>query len=112
MTIITADSAKKEGSKATAEKALEAAGDGCDAIYISLDIDVVDGGYASGTGELSIGGLPPIELLDIMRELSKSSKIGVLDVVEVAPELDVRGRSERLAAEAIIELIAPKAFSA
>jgi agmatinase len=111
MTIITADSAKQEGTESVAEKALEIAGDGCDAIYVSLDIDVVDGGYASGTGELSIGGLTPIELLDLMRELSKSNKIGALDVVEVAPELDVRGRSERLAAEAIIELIAPMVFS-
>ena len=32
-------------------------------------------------------------------------------MVEVAPNLDIRGRSERLAAEAVIELIAPKVFA-
>jgi arginase family enzyme len=47
-----------------------------------------------------------------MRELSSARQIVALDVVEVAPGLDQRGRSERLAAEAIVELIAPRAFGA
>ncbi|MCH9037598.1 MAG: arginase family protein, partial [Chloroflexi bacterium] len=75
-------------------------------------IGVVDSGYASGTGDIVIGGLTPVELLGLMREFSGSSKIGALDVVEVAPALDIRGRSERLAAEAVIELIAPRVFGA
>ena len=85
--------------------------DGCDAIYLSLDIDVVDSGFASGTGDVIIGGLTPAELLALMLELSQHNKIGAMDVVEVAPDLDIRGRSQRLAAEAIIELIAPRVFS-
>ena len=111
-TVITADSAKEKGAEATAQQALEAASAGTDLIYLSLDVDVVDSGYASGTGEVVIGGLKPIEVLSLMRELSKSDAIGALDVVEVAPSLDVRGRTERLAAEAIIEIIAPKVFGA
>jgi agmatinase len=111
-TVITADSAREKGPEATAQQALETAGAGADIIYLSLDVDVVDSGYASGTGEVVIGGLKPIEVLSLMRELSKSDAIGAMDVVEVAPSLDVRGRTERLAAEAIIELIAPKVFGA
>ena len=110
-TVITADSMKQRGAEETARQALEVAGNGCDAIYLSLDIDVVDSGFASGTGDLVIGGLVPAELLAMMVEFSRSDKIRGLDVVEVAPGLDVRGRSERLAAEAIIELIAPRVFT-
>ena len=110
-TVITADSLKERGVSDSARQALEAAGNGCDAIYLSLDIDVVDSGFASGTGDVIIGGLTPAELLALMLDLSKSDKIKALDVVEVAPNLDIRGRSERLAAEAVIELIAPKVFA-
>ena len=112
MTIVTADSAKEQGCQETVQRALEAAGAHCDAVYLSLDIDVVDSGYASGTGDIVIGGLTPAELLALMREFSEAPNIRALDVVEVAPSLDIRGRSERLAAEAVIEFIAPKVFEA
>lgn len=110
-TVITAESVKEQGAVETARRALQAAGNRADAIYLSLDVDVVDSGYASGTGDIIIGGLTPAELLALMLEFSKSNKIGALDVVEVAPSLDIRGRTQRLAAEAIIELIAPKVFA-
>ena len=110
VTVITADSLKDQGPEASARRALELAGDGCDAIYVSLDIGVVDSGYASGAADIVVGGVVPRDLLSLMRELSVSPKVSALDVVEVAPGLDVRGRSERLAAQSIIELIAPRVF--
>ena len=112
VTVITADSLKDQGPEASARRALELAGDGCDAIYVSLDIGVVDSGYASGTADIVVGGVVPRDLLTLVRALSASSRIAALDMVEVAPGLDVRGRSERLAAQAIIELVAPRVFGA
>ena len=112
VTVITADSVKAEGPEATVRRALEIAGQDCDAIYLSLDIGVIDSGYASGTAEVVVGGLTPRNLLAITRELSEFPRIAALDVVEVAPGLDVRGRSERLAAQAVVELIAPPVFGA
>ena len=109
--VITADLIREQGVEKTAANALDVAGDGCEAVYISLDADVVDSGHASGTGDITIGGLTPAEVLGLMVEFSKSEKIGALDVVEVAPNLDARGRTERLSAEAIVELIAPKVFT-
>jgi arginase family enzyme len=111
MTVITADAAREAGASATVARALAAASTGCDAVYVSLDADVVDSGYAWGTGDVLVGGLTPAEVLALMRELSASDRIVALDVVEVAPGLDQRGRSERLAAEAIVELIAPRVFA-
>jgi agmatinase len=111
MTVITADAAREAGAAAAVARAVTAAGDGCDAIYVSLDADVVDSGYASGTGDVLVGGLTPAEVLALMRELSASDRIVALDAVEVAPGLDQRGRSERLAAEAIVELVAPRVFA-
>ena len=109
--VITADRVQEQGPEETAVEALDVAGDGCEAIYISLDVDVVDSGYASGTGDITIGGLTPAEVLRLMVAFSKSDKVGALDVVEVAPNLDVRGRTQRLSAQAIVELIAPRVFA-
>jgi agmatinase len=111
MTVITADAARAAGAEASVERALAAASAGCDAVYVSLDVDVVDSGYASGTGDVLVGGLTPAEVLALVRELSASDRVVALDVVEVAPGLDQRGRSERLAAEAVIELVAPRVFA-
>ena len=111
MTVITSDAVRAAGARATVERALAVASAGCDAVYVSLDIDVVDSGYASGTGDVLVGGLTPAEVLSLMRELSASRHVVALDVVEVAPGLDQRGRSERLAAEAIVELVAPRVFA-
>jgi len=111
MTMITADAVRAAGARATVQRALAVANAGSDGVYVSLDVDVVDSGYASGTGDVLVGGLTPAEVLALMRELSTSRSIVALDAVEVAPGLDQRGRSERLAAEAIIELVAPRVFA-
>ena len=74
VTVITADSLKDHGPEAAARRALDLAGDGCDAIYVSLDIGVVDSGYASGTADIVVGGVVPRDLLALMRALSASSK--------------------------------------
>jgi agmatinase len=109
-TVVTTQSLRKQGMANSARQAIEAAGRGCDAIYISLDIGIVDSGYAPGRGDVVVGGLVPEELLDLMRAL-QDPKVVALDVVEVAPPIDPAGRTTRLAAEAIIEFIAPKAFA-
>ena len=109
-TVVTANSLREQGLANAARQAIEVAGRGCDAIYLSLDIGIVDSGYAPGRGDVVVGGLVPEELLDLMRAL-QDPKVVALDVVEVAPPIDPAGRTTRLAAEAIIELIAPKAFA-
>ena len=109
-TVITLRSLRERGVEAAARLALETAGQGCDRIYVSLDIGVVDPSYAPGQGDVVIGGVTPEELLDLMRGL-RDPKVGALDVVGVAPPIDPTGRTSRLAAEAIIELVAPIAFS-
>ena len=109
-TAVTVGSVREQGIESAARQAIEVAGRGCDAIYISMDIGVVDSGYAPGRGDVVVGGMVPEELLELMRAL-QDPKIGALDIVEVAPPIDPAGRTTRLAAEAIIELIAPKVFA-
>lgn len=60
-----------------------------DAVYVTLDIDVLDPAYAPGTGTPSTGGLTSRELLEILRQLLNTLPIQAMDIVEVAPSLDV-----------------------
>lgn len=57
-------------------------------IYITLDIDCLDPGYAAGTGTPQFGGLNPRELLNILAYLFEKLPVIGVDVVEVAPDLD------------------------
>ena len=111
MTALPIGALKDGGIDQFVRQAEEAAGNECDAIYLSVDIGAVDTSYAPGRGEVVIGGMTPVELLEVMRALSSVDKICAIDFVEVAPTLDPSGRTERLAAEALIEFIRPKAFA-
>ncbi|MGJ0202847.1 agmatinase [Leucobacter sp. gxy201] len=56
-------------------------------VYISIDIDVLDPGFAPGTGTPEAGGMTSRELLEILRGMS-DLHIVAADIVEVAPAYD------------------------
>lgn len=62
--------------------------DDCDAVFLSIDIDVCDPGHAPGTGTPEPGGLSSRQLLDAVRRLCYELPIAGMDVVEVAPPFD------------------------
>jgi len=55
--------------------------------FLSFDIDVVDPGFAPGTGTPEVGGLLPHEALAFVRALA-GLDFRAFDVVEVSPQLD------------------------
>lgn len=75
-----------------------------DAVYVTLDIDVLDPAYAPGTGTPSTGGLGSRELLEILRRLLDTLPIRAMDIVEVAPPLDVNDITS-WAAMGVIQLV-------
>lgn len=60
----------------------------CDAVFLSVDVDVVDPGAAPGTGTPEPGGLTSRQLLDAVRRIAMEVPIGGVDVVEVSPPYD------------------------
>ncbi len=56
-------------------------------IYLTIDIDALDPGFAAGTGTPQFGGLNSRQLLDLLMGIFKLPVIG-FDVVEIAPDLD------------------------
>ena len=57
-------------------------------IYITLDIDCLDPGFAPGTGTPQFGGLYSRQVLELLEVLFERLNIIGFDVVEVAPSLD------------------------
>jgi arginase family enzyme len=54
-----------------------------------------------------MGGLRPDELLELVHRL-RELPLGAIDMMEVAPNWDPTGRTQALAATALIEVLSPR----
>lgn len=87
------------------EIALDIAWRDADAVFLSFDIDVIDPGYAPGTGTPEPGGMTPREALRAIRTVAREGLIG-MDPVEIAPPYDVADGTSQLGARVIMDTLA------
>lgn len=59
-----------------------------DAVYFTLDIDVLDPAFAPGTGTPAFGGITSRELIQLVRMILAQIPVKSMDIVEVSPPLD------------------------
>jgi agmatinase len=78
----------ERGTREVLDRVIAEALDGPDAVYLSVDIDVLDPGFAPGTGTPEPGGLAPVDLLRMVRQIALDTHLVGMDVVEVAPPYD------------------------
>ncbi len=76
------------GLTACLSEAFKIALSDCDGIFLSVDIDVCDPGFAPGTGTPEPGGLSARELLDAVRRICYELPVVGMDIVEVSPPFD------------------------
>ena len=79
--------------------------DDCDAVFLSVDVDVVDPGLAPGTGTPEPGGLSSRQLLDAVRRIAMELPVAGVDVVEVAPPYDHAEVTAYLANRVVLEAL-------
>lgn len=77
----------------------------CTHVYVSIDIDVLDGSAGPGTGATVFEGIGALRYLELVRLLSKLPNLAAIDCCEVAPSFDPSGRTARLAALGIITML-------
>jgi agmatinase len=104
-TVITMFDVEELGVDRAMEIALEIAWKDAAAVYLSFDIDVVDPGYAPGTGTPEPGGMSPREALKAVRMVAAEGLAGV-DLVEIAPPYDVADTTSQLGARLIMDTLA------
>jgi agmatinase len=73
-------------------------------VYLSVDIDVLDPGFAPGTGTPEMGGLTSRELLAMLRGLPGEQLVAA-DVVEVSPPYDHAEITSLAAATVVYDVV-------
>ncbi|CAB1113415.1 unnamed protein product [Ectocarpus sp. CCAP 1310/34] len=100
--IFTMQDLEDFGMDKVIEMALEAAWDGCDAVYMSYDIDSLDAAFVPGTGWPEPGGLLPREAHKLVGGVAKEGLCG-MELVEVSPPYDVSDTTSLQALRLIVE---------
>ena len=92
------------------DEAFAIATDDCDAVFLSVDVDVVDPGSAPGTGTPEPGGLSSRQLLDAVRRIGMELPLAGIDVVEVSPPYDTAEITAYLANRVVLEALSGMAW--
>jgi agmatinase len=103
--VVTARDVHREGVDRAVERALDAATDGTDAVFLSVDIDVLDAGSSAGTCAPSPGGLLPWQLLELVFQLGRHELVRGADLMEVAPPLDSTGATTAIGAAVLTQFL-------
>jgi agmatinase len=98
------------GLDACLTEAFTTATDGCDGVFLSVDVDVVDPGSAPGTGTPEPGGLSARQLLDAVRRVTMELPVAGVDVVEVSPPYDQSEVTAYLANRVVLEALSGMAW--
>jgi len=93
------------GLNAVLDESFATLTDGCDGVFLSVDIDVVDPGMAPGTGTPEPGGMTSRELLEAVRRICLELPVVGIDVVEVAPAFDSADITAILANRVVLEAL-------
>src|SRR5262245_66218471 len=111
VTVFSVRDIDRLGIDEVARRAVELAADGTETTYLSIDIDVLDGGFAWGTCGPEIGGMTGREAVRAL-EIIGAGVIGAMDMVEVSPFLDPSGATARIGARVVIDVLALQAIRA
>lgn len=96
---------EERGAEAVIADAIAEALDGPDAVYLSIDIDVIDPGMAPGTGTPEPGGMLTREVLRAIRQIVGAVELAGMDIVEVSPPYDQAETTAMAANRAALEAI-------
>lgn len=75
-------------------------------VYISIDLDCIDPGIAPGVSVPTPGGITPLELIYLVKQVCEKCDVVGLDVVELTPSFDFNNNTANIAARTLMESIA------
>ena len=104
--IFTAKDVEELGAAVVAKDAYRIASKQAQAVYLSVDLDAVDVSSVSGVSAPSAGGMTSQQLFELVYSITEQPKVKCADLVELAPSLDPSEKSQRIAAAALVYMIA------
>lgn len=96
---------EERGIGAVTREAMEIAWADTAGVYLTVDIDCLDGAFAPGTCSPEPGGMTARELVGALRIVGEHG-FSAFDVAEVAPQYDLGGITARTAARVVLDLLA------
>ncbi len=105
-TILTGREIRRRGIDDVVAQSLQLAGQGVDAIYVTVDIDVVESAYAPGTGAATPEGIHPMDLYEALFAFGQHPLVAAIDFVEHDPSLDTRALTGRTMTSAVLTFLA------
>jgi len=106
ITAITADAARAEGVGLCVLRQLDGLAQRCDAVWVDLDVDVLDAAFAPGCPGARPGGLAPWELHAAALAAGRHPAVVGIDIVEVDAAADHAGRTVDVAAQCLLHAAA------
>jgi agmatinase len=104
-TIMTVTDCVEMGIEVAAERALEVAWAGTEAVWLSFDVDCLDAAFAPGTGWPEPGGFLPREVLKFI-QLVASRPLAGIEIVECSPAYDSAEITALMATRVICDTLA------
>jgi formiminoglutamase len=99
--LVREDREIREGSLAAIAEQLRGFIAGCDAIYLTIDIDVLPACEAPGVSAPAARGVPLALLEPLLETVRDSGKLRLADLAELNPNHDIDSRTARVAARLI-----------
>ncbi|MBK8461714.1 MAG: formimidoylglutamase [Nigerium sp.] len=78
---------------------------GVDRVHLTLDLDVLPASVAPGVSAPAAFGIPLGVVLAVLRAVAASGRLGLFEVAELNPRLDVDQRTARTAARCVDEVV-------
>ena len=75
--VFSASDVHKLGAAEVIRQALEHAMQGCEELYLSIDIDAMDAGYLPGTGSIVHSGITPRQYYDLLDGLAEATGVRI-----------------------------------
>lgn len=104
--LVMVDDVARWGVERTVEVVLERIAGAGRGLYLSIDLDVVDPAHAPGAAHVCPGGLSSREIITFVHALVRRAPLIGADITELAPALDSGGRTAKLAARLVLEVLA------
>lgn len=106
-TIITIDDIERQGILEVSTQAREMALNGCDALYVSIDVDVFDPAYVPAQKYPEVGGLTTREVLQSLRTvLGDGKELVGFDFSCLGPAYDHQFHGAAVAGRTYVEVLA------